>query len=111
TESQEEVDVVGEIAHRRYAVGDVEQAVGGAEVDVHVPQAGDHSFAGGVDHCGTRRRGEGNADGDAFDAVAVHEDCRVGRDLQRGRIEEARVLDDEHAARLVRETPRGDRKS
>src|SRR4029077_17564640 len=45
----EHVDVIGHVADAGDAGSHVQQAVIGPEVDVHVPEAGHQSFAGGVD--------------------------------------------------------------
>jgi hypothetical protein len=52
-EITELVDVVGQIAHRGDARGDVQDPVHLAEVRVHVPEAGQQRLSGGVDHLRT----------------------------------------------------------
>ena len=52
---EERVGVVGEIADGGDSGGEVEQAVVIADVGVHVPEAGEEGFAGGVDQLGRFR--------------------------------------------------------
>ena len=49
---EERVGVVGEIADGGDSGGEVEQAVVIADVGVHIPEAGEQGFAGGVDDLG-----------------------------------------------------------
>ena len=51
---EERVGVVGQVADGGDSGGEVKEAVVVAHVGVHVPEAGDQGFTGGVDDLGNR---------------------------------------------------------
>ena len=78
-------DAVGDQRTHRVSIG--------IQVDVHVPQAGDQEFAGGIDDAGARRRLDAPAD--RGDAAVGNRDRDVFARRSAGRIDDRGVLKDD----------------
>ena len=87
------VDLVGHVAHRGHARGEIEQTVGAAaKMHMHVPQARHQQTAAAVELLDAIERSHiGRADGD--DAARIDQHRAGIDDLATGRIEHAHVAD------------------
>ncbi len=100
---EERVGVVGEIADGGDSGGEVEEAVVVADVGVHIPEAGEEGFVGGVDDLDAGRQWSRDVvDFDRANPVAGDEDRAIVQDLAGFGIEEIRVVE-EKAGGMVSE--------
>ena len=101
---QELVDVVGQVADRGHARGEVQQPVVGADVRVHVPEAWDQRLSRRLDHFGARWGRGRRSHGD--NSVAVDHHVLVGNDAGALGVEDRGVVEDELASRPSRKALR-----
>ncbi len=105
---EQRVHLVAHVAHRGDAVGDVEEAVGPAQVDVHVPQPGQDGLAVEGDHLGAVGHGGLAVGADGGDAVALDHHRAVGEEDGVLGVEERGPGEDEGAGGAVAKA-RGER--
>ena len=94
---------VGEIANRGDAGGDVKEGAVGAEMLMHVPQAGKQHLAAPSMTCAPGRGWLAALGRDTDDSLAVNGDALCRHRLRRHGIENRDVLEDEIAGGMVNE--------